>query len=266
MQDVTIVIPSVFHSQLLWFLQTNTVYLRDYAVIVVSSDFSTTQPMLDTFLPTVSLLKIEKPLGFARTVNLGMRAAHTDWLATCNDDVELSENWLEYLISVADEKTGGINPVIKSSAGAIESAGIALLPIGKAQPLTLNIPKEPFRTEALNAACVVYRKQALEAVGYFDELFGSYLEDIDLSLSLIEAKWTQLVVPSVQVVHHRHQTSTKVLGRKKALYDLRNWWIILYKHWSWRLWLRYFPGILLERLRNLSGAIKAVVNSGKFDE
>lgn len=257
----TVVIPSVFHSQLVWFLQKNAGYIRDHLVIIVSSDLTTTQNTLDAFMPNVTLVQIEKPLGFAKTVNLGLESATTEWVATCNDDVELSEQWLENLIAAADKNIGGINPVILAPDLTIESAGIGLLPIGKAQPLTVNIPTAPFQTEALNAACVVYRRTALEAVGFFDEIFGSYLEDIDLSLSLVEAGWQQLVVPSVTVMHQRHQTSQKILGKKKAYYDLRNWWILLFKHWSWRLWLQYWPGILLERARNLSGMIKALLSN-----
>lgn len=259
MSSATIVIPSVFHSQLEWFLQTNADQLRDYPVIIVSSDVKTTQVLLDQYLPDVQLIKIERPCGFAKTVNLGLRAATTDWIATCNDDVELSPDWLEELLKQTQANTAGLNPVIVAPDGTIESAAISILPIGKIVTGTTQLPAGPTATQVLNAACVVYRRTALEQVGYFDQSFGSYLEDVELSLSLITAGWQLLVIPSVTIVHHRHQTADRVLGWKKSYYDMRNWWLILFKHWSWKLWLEHWPGILLERLRNLSGMIKAII-------
>ena len=255
----TVVIPSVYHVQLQWFLERNASVIRDYHVIVVSSAPESTQAFLEHYVPDCSLISISEPQGFAKTVNLGLQAATTEWIATCNDDVELTAHWLESLLTAVTEKTGGINPVILNPAGNIESAGVSILPIGKAQPKTINIPAQPFQTEALNAACVLYRRQALIDVGFFDETFGSYLEDIDVSLSMIEHGWIQLVVPVVRVTHLQHKTSDSVLGWKKTGYDARNWWLILFKHWSWSLWVQHFPGIFLERLRNLSGMMRALM-------
>jgi GT2 family glycosyltransferase len=260
-QQTTIVIPSVFHDQLQWFLDHNAKQVRNSQVIVVSSDPKTTQNFLDEHLPNAQLIALEKPIGFAKTVNLGMRQATADWIGTCNDDVVISNHWVESLLAAATDKTGGVNSVIFDPEGKIESAGISILSVGKAVPKTTDIPTTPFATEALNAACVLYRREALQQAGYFDERFGSYLEDIDLSLTLNKLGWQQLVVPSVTVIHLKHQTSGKVLGWKKSYYDARNWWLILFKHWSWQQWLSHLPGILLERLRNIFGMIKAMAKS-----
>ncbi len=259
MTDATLVIPSVFHDQLIWFMEHNAPLLQSIQVIVVTSDSLTTRASLDTYLANFTIHTIERPLGFAKTVNIGLRAATTDWIATCNDDVELVDGWLDSLISEASDSTAGLNPIITAPDGSIESAGIQVLPIGKAIARTSNIPLKTYATEALNAACVVYRRTALEEVGYFDERFGSYLEDIDLSLSFSKGGWHQLIVPTVTIVHHRHQTSTKVLGKKKSFYDARNWCYILAKHWSWKALIMHFPGIVVERARNLSGVLKAFV-------
>ncbi len=259
MTDATLVIPSVFHDQLIWFMEHNAPLLQSTPVIVVTNDPHTTRASLERYLTDFTIHTIERPLGFAKTVNIGLRAATTEWIATCNDDVELVEGWLETLILEASDSTAGLNPIITAPDGAIESAGIQVLPIGKAIARTSDIPLKTYATEALNAACVVYRKSALEEVGYFDERFGSYLEDIDLSLSFSKAGWQQLVVPSVTVVHHRHQTSNRVLGKKKSFYDARNWWYILAKHWSWKALIIHFPAIVVERARNLSGLIKAFI-------
>ncbi|MFH1967549.1 MAG: glycosyltransferase, partial [Patescibacteria group bacterium] len=110
--------------------------------------------------------------------------------------------------------------------------------------------------DATNAACVLYSRPALDQVGLFDERFGSYLEDIDLSLRLTRAGWQNLVCHEVAVVHQQ-QASSQTLGWRKNWLDTKNWWLVILKNWSCRQWLKYWPGILLERGRNLSGLIRS---------
>jgi GT2 family glycosyltransferase len=259
MLSCTIIIPNVFRDQLEWFLRMNYQHLDKCQVIVVSSDPEVTQPLLDQYIDDARLIAISKPLGFAKTVNLGFAKATTSWMGTVNDDVELSKDWAADLISAAMTETAALNPVISQPDGSIESIGILYDPIGRAIPITALDHKRtaPFRMSACNAACVIYRRNALEQVGYFDERFGSYLEDIDLSLRLNLAGWQNTIVPTVRVIHYKHQTSSKILGRKKAWLDARNWWLIIFKFWVLSDWLERGPAMLLERARNLSGIIKA---------
>jgi len=264
---VSLTIPNLDPTQLEWFLKTNWSVLKKdvlnqiLELIVVSSAIDTHLTPLSKRYPKIKFIQLKKPSGFARTVNTGFHQASekTQWLGTVNDDVTLSSNWLKNLLAgvINLKKIGSINPVILTPQATVESAGIEVLPIGKAKPIT-NIPNKPTIVSATNAACVLYRALALEEVGFFDEKFESYLEDIDLSLRLKRAGWSNLVIPSVSVIHQRHTTSKKSLTpRRRAWLNLRNWWYILFKNWSANLWLKYLPSILLERGRNLSGWLKA---------
>ncbi len=240
-------------------------------------------------VPTPNSQLSRAQTGFAPTVNRGFRSAAktADWYGTVNDDVILSAGWLRRLLQRAEKfkKVGSINPVILnplnsqlrtssfqlptpnselptpnsqlSTSFKIESAGIRILPIGKAMPIT-QIMIKPTVVDATNAACVLYRAEALKQVGFFDEKFISYLEDIDLALRLKRAGWLNLVIPDVTVIHQRHATSQKSLSAKRrAWLNLRNWWFVILKNWSWQWWLKYGPQILLERGRNFSGWLKA---------
>ncbi len=223
--------------------------------------------------------------GFAKTVNLGFKQASSTvkWLGTVNDDVVLTKGWLDNLIRTGKQfkNVGSVNPVITNNLNfsgfsthltqfgtsfaqendsnevVIESAGIKVLPIGRAVPIA-QMPKKPTLVDATNAACVIYSAQALKKVGFFNEKFESYLEDIDLSLRLAKQGYVNIVVPSVIVYHLKHTTSKKTLTEKKrAWLNLRNWWYVLFKNWDLSTWIKYLPGILVERARNFSGWIKA---------
>ncbi len=129
-----------------------------------------------------------------------------------------------------------------------------VLPFGKAEPI-----KSPTdsQIDSFNGAAVLFNRQALEKVGLFDERFGSYLEDIDLGLRLKKYGWQNRVVSEAKVRHIGQQTSQS-RKKTKAWQDVKNWWLVMLKNYSLEHWLKYFPQIMVERLRNVSGFLKAI--------
>ena len=125
-------------------------------------------------------------------------------------------------MNCVDKLTGSINPVIEKENGEIESMGIKLLVKGKAEPIirylsgngrAVQVPKSYYEVDATNAAAVIYSKTGLNKVGLLDEKFGSYLEDIDLSLRLTRAGYKNIVSLKSRV-KHVGQSSSKDLGIK----------------------------------------------------
>lgn len=217
--------------------------------------------------PLVRWIILEKPLGFASTVNIGLRAAAGSYCGTVNDDVSFPSQVFTELRATAEKsqkKAGSINPAILNSDDLIESIGVSVLPKGKAlvneggglysEYLAKN-PAKILEVNATNAACVLYSKEALEAAGIFDERFGSYLEDIDLSLRLDRKGYLNLVVPYISILHQKHQT-TKTFGKYKHYLDWKNWMLLIAKNWSLQSFVRHLPSIMLERLRNTWALIK----------
>ena len=203
----------------------------------------------------VRFILLEKNLGFATTVNLGWQSATKKWLGTINDDTIMSADWISESLSFVNNKVGSINPLIIGVDGKIESAGIRILPLGKALPTTHQPKAKYFSTDATNGAAVLYNHEALEKVGLFDERFGSYLEDIDLSLRLKKKGYYNTVCTTTEIIHKKHSTSRK-MGRYKRWLDAKNWWLVILKNWPLKWWLRYLPQIILERGRNLWGVMK----------
>ncbi|MFH2022499.1 MAG: glycosyltransferase family 2 protein, partial [Patescibacteria group bacterium] len=233
---MSLVVPNLKLSQLKLFFANNWQFLsadviggKVELIVVSSALIASDLQFWSKKYPLTKFVIIKKNRGFASTVNIGFRASSGKWLGTVNDDVTLSSKWLDKLLAVASNnpKTGSINPIIKNTHGEIESAGIKILPQGKALPITqickntageiesvgikirdrskaqpitqickeTSIGKQPIShptttsVDATNAACVLYSRPALDQVGLFDERFGSYLEDIDLSLRLTRAGW-----------------------------------------------------------------------------
>lgn len=257
----SIIVPNLKQELLDTFLKNNIQYFSKNIELIIVTSALTGKNILEyrKNYPTVRFIPITKNFGFAHTVNIGFRVATGEFVGTCNDDVVLQKNWVEKLLQHATITTGSINPIITDIDGTIETAGITIHPKGKAYPITQMPHQAVTQTDATNAACVLYNKQALNKVGMFDERFGSYLEDIDLSLRLKRAGYDNIVVNTVRITHLKHQTANSI-NFNKAYHDFKNWILVIIKNWSYRDLLLNSPAILLERARNFWGIIKQVLS------
>ena len=256
-QVTSIVVPNLKKDLLDHFLKNNKKYFSDDLEIIIVTSALTSRSVWEyrRQFPNIRFIVLNENHGFAHTVNIGLRAATGAYIGTCNDDVTLSKDWHKKLLKSAQKNTGSLNPIILNSDSSIESAGISIEKIGKAHPITKK-PQKNTQVDATNGACVLYKRDALQKTGIFDEKFGSYLEDIDLSLRLTNNGFKNIVSPAVSVTHLKHQTSGST-NFNKSYYDFINWWRVVIKNWSMSALLKNLPGLLLERARNFSGLIKS---------
>lgn len=270
---VSITIPNLKKELLDSFLQNNNLPTSGVEWIVVTSSFQAKYIWAwRKKYSQIRFIPIKKNNGFASTVNIGFRVSSGKWAGTVNDDVILKKGWLKNLLSCQDKNIGSLNPIIFTSKGDVESIGVKIFPKGKAQKLKIEdfglvhlrdgrIKDAPdcIQVDSINAATVVYSKESLNKVGIFDERFRSYLEDIDLSLRLKRASYKNIVSLKSKV-SHLGQLTSKDLGWGKQYLDFKNWILVILKNWSLKDLLLNSPTILLERLKNLSGMIKALLN------
>lgn len=223
--------------------------------------------------------------GFAGAVNLGARQATGDgqqatsdhvnhaehdnvasWLLIANDDVSFPTGGgksyevrgkINALIGKAEkEGWSAVSPVLRSPAGKIENIGYRVLPIGRVE-LNFDPNDNSDRDlDGLTAACLLVKREAFENLGGFDESFIAYLEDVDFFLRFKRAGYKFGVATDVEVLHKHLSTSKKMKGFKQKR-DLINWIKVIQKHWKVKTLVQYAPGIIVERLRNLSGFLKA---------
>jgi len=260
---ISLVVPNLKLTQLEWFFHQNWPLLREelksrcFQLIIVTSAVKKTEiEAWKAKYPGVQWVTIVDNCGFASTVNTGFALGGGEWLATANDDVILSKGWWQACLSVADDKTGSINPVILNQSGEVESAGIRVLPQGKAEALTKIQKSGRAVVDATNGAAVLYRRDLLKNIGYFNQCFGSYLEDIDLSLRIKKVGFQNVVCFDASIIHYGHASG--YIGVRKSWHDTKNWWLIVLSHWTAREWLTHAPSIALERGRNLSGLFKSL--------
>lgn len=102
----------------------------------------------------------------------------------------------------------------------------------------------------VSGALPLYRRQALDQVGLFDEDYFSYKEDVDLAYRLRRVGWRAEVVMEAVAYHDRsaarpaNESYQAVLANRRNkssianYYSYRNHLLTLYKNLDWRDWLK----------------------------
>jgi GT2 family glycosyltransferase len=170
-------------------------------------------------LSGVTIQKLVKNIGFAAANNLALSACDTEFLALLNPDAFPEPEWLEQLLAAAktcpDFSAFGSKQLIYGPGDLIDGIGDVYHCSGlvwrrghrRAQSDFEELPHEIFSP---CACAVLYRREALQTVGGFDEDYFCYIEDIDLGFRFRLAGYKAMYVPGAVV---RHVGSATTGGR-----------------------------------------------------
>ena len=161
--------------------------------------------------PEVEVVRSERNIGFAAANNrlLG-KVGDCEWIALVNPDAFLRERCLETLMEAAKQfpqySVFAPRLVMAQAPGRLDGEGdayhISGIPWrnghGGVADDKVTEEREVF---AACAAAALYRRNAVEAVGGFDEDFFCYVEDIDLGFRLRLAGHRCLLIPSAVAEH-----------------------------------------------------------------
>lgn len=210
--------------------------------------------------PKAKVIINERNLGFARGNNIGIeeafRVEEVKYVVTLNNDTIVEREWLAPLIDTmqADESIGSCQSKILSfqHRDVINNIGIAICKDGSACNRGINETDTSYATEEIFGVCAaaaLYRRETLEEVGLFDEIFFAYMEDVDLAWRLRLRGWRAVMVPSSRI-YHVHSASA--LSSKFKLFLIhRNSIFVLIKNLPLRYILLFPLHFLTTRLRFL---------------
>jgi GT2 family glycosyltransferase len=197
--------------------------------------------------PKMRLICSRRRLGIPGARNLAVRASRGRYLAFLDNDAIPSVDWVEKTVAVVEA-----NPRVADCASLlvamdnpqiINAIGSVVGPLGYGCNIGANRRRSGFRAPvnvqyAMGAAMVV-RREALDAIGWFDKWFLRYAhDDSDIGVRLWDSGWEVVTVPEA-VVRHVHSYTKRSL--RLQFYDLRNSVRFVFKHYSLREllgWLR----------------------------
>jgi len=182
----------------------------DHVIVVDNASTDDSIARAEPQLGSVEVIKLHTNTGFAHANNVGARAARNfDALALMNPDVVADPGWLEALVAAAgaDPRAAGFaSRMLMASAPRLDGAGDSYHVSGRAWRRGHGMeatagPQENVDTFGPCAAAALYRRDAFEEVGGFDERFFCYFEDVDLAFRLRLRGYTCRYVHAAVVRH-----------------------------------------------------------------
>ena len=189
--------------------------MHDESAIVVNN---TTDDLtnLKQISPKLMLIENGTNLGFAKAVNLGIRRAlknpEVDAVLLVNNDATLEQGALSELsLALRKFPAAGILAPLLHHAGGYDW-GAKLNPwLGTVHHKNWpNKPKTAIHADHVAAAAMLIRRRVFAQVGYFDERFFLYYEDVDYCLRVRQAGYAIQLVPDVVFAHQGSASSGRL--------------------------------------------------------
>lgn len=187
--------------------------------------------------------------GFAKAVNQGIRAADGEYVILLNNDTLVEEAFLYALVSCIEKDDG----VFSASAmmrmyhdrELVDDAGdIYCLP-GWAIQRGHGRPASSYQKSCnVFSACggaAIYRRGVFEEIGYFDEAFFAYMEDVDIGYRARIHGYRNIYCPQAVVYHIGSATSGSRYNAFKIRLAARNNLYVPFKNQPPLLLLLHFP-------------------------
>ncbi|MFC4596964.1 glycosyltransferase family 2 protein [Cohnella hongkongensis] len=215
-----------------------------YEIIVVdNASTDGTAEYLQSLGGQVRYRALEKNLGFAGAVNVGMMMAKGKTILLLNNDTLVTENWLHNLLAClnSDEAIGMVGPMTNFISGeqqiAVPYTNLADMP-AFAREFNRPDPSRWRRTERLTGFCLLFRRELFEGIGYFDEGYeiGNF-EDDDYNIR-VRLLGKSLVMAQDTFIHHFGSVSMKALGDRFQEVNDRNEQYFIEKWRNPEEWIR----------------------------
>ena len=186
-------------------------------VLVDNGSTDGTVPFLEDYANKHDNCKIilnNENRGFAGGNNQGIAAAEGDYILLLNNDVIVTQDWLERLIShiESDENIGMASPVSNSVSGPQQVEQVSYgQNMNKMQNFARNYSKSNVgRTQEilrLVGFCLLIKRQVLDIIGGLDETYGNgNYEDDDLCLRSRIAGFRNIIAHDVFIHHYGSMT------------------------------------------------------------
>jgi GT2 family glycosyltransferase len=238
---------------------TNEVFVVDNA----SSDHSA--DMVEREFPQVKLIRSKTNLGFAGANNCAFQQAKGRYVVLLNSDAFPLPGALKYAMAHMETQ-----PSVGLGGAKLIGRDGAWQPSARQFPSLLNDflilsglstrypdsrffgrpdrtwvkQEEPASVEWVPGAFSIIRRDILTKVGFFDEQFFLYYEEVDLCRRIKQAGYLVYYWPDVVVVHQGGESSKTVKtlafsssGSQLVLWRMRSAFLYYRKHHGFRAWL-----------------------------
>ncbi len=223
--------------------------LKNFEIILVDNgSVDGSVSYIKKYYPEVKVIGLDKNYGFAKAVNVGIKAAQGEYLALINNDTEVDKNCLHYLVKAADDhpEVGFVAAKMLNfyQRDMIDSAGDFIDVVGHADNIgrgqkdgpQFNKPGYVF---LVTGGGGLFKRAVFKKVGYFDEDYFAYFEDVDLCLRAQMVGFKGWYEPKAKIYHIHKATADKIKSMVEYL-QFRNLTQTVIKNFPISLFLKDF--------------------------
>ena len=192
----------------------------DHLEIVVldnASDDGSVAAIRESF-PRVRIIEQHFRSGFGANHNTILRATRSSYVVMLNPDTRVPAGAIEHLVGYMESRpnVAVVGPLIRDFDGRQQGSAWRLMSVWVQLTWALTLGQrgavvsrgaDPKPVDAVTAAAAVYRREALESVGAFDESYFMFGEEGDLARRLRDLGFETHYVPTAEI-HHEGQQST----------------------------------------------------------
>lgn len=163
----------------------------------------------------------DRNLGFPAAVNQGIQTAKGKYILIANNDIVLTEGWLDRMIEVAesDPRIGIVGPISNEVSGVQKDKEANYKTIDEMHVYAHSVKEKnknkTFQFPRVAFLCTLIKKEVIEKIGGLDERFSpGNFEDDDFCLRAQLAGYKTVIAQDV-FIHHFGSKSFKADGEKK---------------------------------------------------
>ena len=212
MQDITIVITS-FKSDKKIISCLKSINRKYRVIIVENSDNNEFKKKIEGEFTNVDCILAGENLGYGKANNIGIKNVKTKYVLILNPDSKLYESTLENFYKCLNKISDFaiIAPYIQERENEkkiIDLQDSSLLPV-----------------ENVKGFAMFFNLSEFKNIGFFDERFFIYFEEMDLCKRLINVGKKIYLAPTIKIFHEGGQSHDEIVNKEMEL--SRNW------HWMW---------------------------------
>jgi GT2 family glycosyltransferase len=246
--------------------------------VVDNASADGTAEMVARSFPEVDLVAAKRNLGFAAANNLALARGDSEYVLILNPDTRVDPRVLPTLVSLMERyrEIGVCGPALVRPDGRPDHAASRAFPtpmsaLGwfsqmgrlRAAPSFLRgyaaPPSRGGPVDAVNGAFMLARRDALDQVGWFDEGYWMYMEDLDLCYRLAQSGWFTWYEPSVTAMHVKGGSAGAVRNPRLTYHFHRGMYRFYRTHYAadraWPVNLAVYVGIALKLAASLAASL-----------
>lgn len=219
----------------------DSLYIQTYSkfrvIIIDNASTDSDYKWLDKY-ENILFKRLDQNYGFDKAVNEGIKLSNTEYIVLLNNDTVAKKDWLENLINCikrAQKIFSVCSKMIRyDDKNIIDDAGDEYnvlgwgSKLGDGQPITsYTNTKEVFSS---CAGAAIYRRSILDEIGYFDEQFFAYMEDVDISYRAKIHGYKNIYCADAHIYHIGSATSGSKYNSFKVKLAARNNVYVPYKN------------------------------------